>query len=393
MAQLCEARTILKRLSERLYQQSNCDKQPDINSLQQILDSPLFNTLYNLQESFQELKFKFEQGNHLIKSCSFDFDTDGHLKLISEKTTNSNIDYNDHLSNEGVIRKVIINKNTPNESLGFSIIAYKHRLFGINAIFIHDIQPNGLADVNDQLRVGDQIVCVNDIYFDSQDSTLAIRAHQLLLDLTRLSIELVVVATTTNYPHAAVGTSNNDEHSCVPTLSTPFHVDMVLNTLWTQIEVVELTNDGSGLGFGITGNKSTGVVIKAIVPGSIVDKDGRIHTGDHLFQINHVFVRGMSSEQVAGILRQSSQQVRLVVARSVREPPAASTTSLSSSLSSSTTTTTKITTAADIKMNSSALMTQRPSSTSDTLIGTINNNAKSTTTPLSMISDNDGIIN
>ena len=42
--------------------------------------------------------------------------------------------------------------------------------------------------------------------------------------------------------------------------------------MWTQIEVVELTNDGSGLGFGITGNKSTGVVVKAIVPGSIVDK-------------------------------------------------------------------------------------------------------------------------
>jgi len=42
--------------------------------------------------------------------------------------------------------------------------------------------------------------------------------------------------------------------------------------LWTQIEVVELTNDGSGLGFGISGNKSTGVVVKAIVPGSIADK-------------------------------------------------------------------------------------------------------------------------
>ena len=45
-----------------------------------------------------------------------------------------------------------------------------------------------------------------------------------------------------------------------------------LNTLWTQIEVVELTNDGSGLGFGISGNKSTGVVVTAIVPGSIADK-------------------------------------------------------------------------------------------------------------------------
>ncbi|CAF4418878.1 unnamed protein product, partial [Adineta steineri] len=47
---------------------------------------------------------------------------------------------------------------------------------------------------------------------------------------------------------------------------------MVLNTLWTQIEVVDLTNDGTGLGFGISGNKSTGVVVKAIVPGSIADK-------------------------------------------------------------------------------------------------------------------------
>lgn len=84
-----EARTILKRLSERLYQHNNCDEQPDIDSLQQILDSPLFNTIYNLQESFQELKFEFEKGNHLVKNCSFDFDIQGHLKLIDEKPTDS----------------------------------------------------------------------------------------------------------------------------------------------------------------------------------------------------------------------------------------------------------------------------------------------------------------
>ncbi|CAF0819062.1 unnamed protein product, partial [Didymodactylos carnosus] len=49
---------------------------------------------------------------------------------------------------------------------------------------------------------------------------------------------------------------------------------MVLNTEWTQIEVIELINDGSGtgLGFGIIGNKSTGVVVKNIIPGGIVDK-------------------------------------------------------------------------------------------------------------------------
>jgi hypothetical protein len=81
----------------------------------------------------------------------------------------------------------------------------------------------------------------------------------------------------------------------------------------------------------------------------------------------------MSSEQVAGILRQSSQQVRLVIARSVREPTATSTT--------------------DTAMNTPPLMSQRTSLTSETLAKAADNIALSSTTPsLSMIIDNDGII-
>ncbi len=81
---------------------------------------------------------------------------------------------------------------------------------------------------NGQLRLGDQLISINNIYFDSKDSTLANRVHQLLIDSTQLSIELVVIATTNDYPHAAVSKSNNDGHSCVPTSSTPFIVDMVV---------------------------------------------------------------------------------------------------------------------------------------------------------------------
>ena len=58
--------------------------------------------------------------------------------------------------------------------------------------------------------------------------------------------------------------------------------------MWTQIEVVELTNDGSGLGFGISGNKSTGVVVKAIVPGSIADKVKSIRSSH--FHIDFVVI-------------------------------------------------------------------------------------------------------
>lgn len=54
---------------------------------------------------------------------------------------------NNHLSNENVIRTIVLNKITSNEPLGFSIAVYKHRLFDIYAIFVDNIQPKGLADM------------------------------------------------------------------------------------------------------------------------------------------------------------------------------------------------------------------------------------------------------
>ncbi|XP_044731144.1 patj homolog [Chrysoperla carnea] len=94
---------------------------------------------------------------------------------------------------------------------------------------------------------------------------------------------------------------------------------MVLSTEWSQVEVIDLVNDGSGLGFGIVGGRSTGVVIKSILPGGIADRDGRLQSGDHILQINDVQTRGLASEHVATILRQCStlEPVRMVVARSV----------------------------------------------------------------------------
>jgi hypothetical protein len=45
-----------------------------------------------------------------------------------------------------------------------------------------------------------------------------------------------------------------------------------LNTEWAQVEVIDLINDGSGLGFGIIGGRSTGVVVKTILPGGVADR-------------------------------------------------------------------------------------------------------------------------
>lgn len=92
---------------------------------------------------------------------------------------------------------------------------------------------------------------------------------------------------------------------------------MVLSTEWSQVELIELINEGHGLGFMLVGGRSTGVVIKAVIPGGAAERDGRMQAGDHVLQINDVALRGFSSDQVAQVLRQTGQQVRLIVARSV----------------------------------------------------------------------------
>lgn len=62
--------------------------------------------------------------------------------------------------------------------------------------------------------------------------------------------------------------------------------DMVLNTEWSQVEAIHLVNDGTGLGFGIIGGRSTGVVVKTILPGGVADRQGRLKSGDHILQIS-----------------------------------------------------------------------------------------------------------
>lgn len=49
------------------------------------------------------------------------------------------------------------------------------------------------------------------------------------------------------------------------------------------METVELVNDGTGLGFGIVGGKTSGVIVKTILPGGIADQVMPLNCVDFLF--------------------------------------------------------------------------------------------------------------
>ncbi|CAJ0586962.1 unnamed protein product, partial [Mesorhabditis spiculigera] len=86
---------------------------------------------------------------------------------------------------------------------------------------------------------------------------------------------------------------------------------------WTQVEVVRLEVLNGGLGFGIVGGTSTGVVVKTILPGSPADKDQRLRPGDHILQVGNINTQGMTSQQVATILRQQENLVEMIVGRPI----------------------------------------------------------------------------
>lgn len=91
----------------------------------------------------------------------------------------------------------------------------------------------------------------------------------------------------------------------------------LLTSDYAQIQAIELVNDGTGLGFGIIGARTSGVIVKTILSGGVADRDGRLRSGDHILQIGEVNLHDMVSEQVASVLRQSGTHVRLVVARPI----------------------------------------------------------------------------
>ncbi|XP_049900116.1 multiple PDZ domain protein [Epinephelus moara] len=84
-----------------------------------------------------------------------------------------------------------------------------------------------------------------------------------------------------------------------------------------HVEMIELTNDGKGLGFGIIGGRSTGVMVKTILPGGAAGRDKRLRSGDQILRIGDTDLAGMNSEQVAQVLRNAGIKVKLLIARDI----------------------------------------------------------------------------
>ncbi|XP_006879836.1 PREDICTED: inaD-like protein [Elephantulus edwardii] len=285
------------------------------------LRSPLFNQILTLQQSIKQLK---GQLSHIPSDCStnFEFSRKGFLVFIDGSITNGsaqrpsnnlaasglfpwvsklgNEDFNSIIQQMAQGRQIeYIEIERPSSGgLGFSVVALRSSSVGEVSIFVKEVQPGSIADRDQRLRENDQILAINHTPLDQNVS------HQQAIALLQQTTGSLCLVVARNPIHTQSGPATSPNNTALPE-----------TVCWGHVQDVELVNDGSGLGFGIVGGKSSGVVVRTIVPGGLADRDGRLQTGDHILKIGGTNVQGMTSEQVAQVLRNCGNSVKMVVAR------------------------------------------------------------------------------
>lgn len=335
-------RTLLavERLQAKLREKGDAANEEKLSLLRSVLQSPLFNQILNLQSSVQQLK---DQVNITPSSVRSNIDLSqasgspvtlassplNESYMIAQQNGIKEVDQeppvqpgspyvNGKQPNEEfeqILRKMshgrpveYINLVKPPCGLGFSVVGLKSEHKGELGIFVQEIQEGSVSARDGKLKEADQILAINRQPLDQSVT------HQQAIGILQKAteqVQLVIARGSISHLSSPVISRTPSDASTLSAHSSTVN--------WQIVESIELVNDGSGLGFGIVGGRTTGVVVKTILPGGVADRDGRLQSGDHILKIGDTDLLGMGSEQVAQVLRQCGNRVKLVIARGAIE--------------------------------------------------------------------------
>ncbi|XP_059110465.1 multiple PDZ domain protein [Peromyscus eremicus] len=342
-----------ERLQNKLKERGDVANEDKLSLLKSVLQSPLFSQILNLQTSLQQLKDQVNIATlastnadpaHIPQLSSAVIPTlpseslllspnNGNLEALPGPGVPSVMDgkpafeeLDQLIKNMAQGRHVEIFEllKPPCGGLGFSVVGLRSENRGELGIFVQEIQEGSVAHRDGRLKETDQILAINGQVLDQ---TITHQQAISILQKAKDTVQLVVARGSLPHVSSPRISRSPSAASTVSAHSNPIH--------WQHVETIELVNDGSGLGFGIIGGKATGVIVKTILPGGVADQHGRLCSGDHILKIGDTDLAGMSSEQVAQVLRQCGNRVKLMIARGAVEETAAPSSSgitLSSSL-------------------------------------------------------------
>ncbi|KAM9324649.1 inaD-like protein [Gastrophryne carolinensis] len=317
---------VVERLQRKLKDKGDVANREKLSILYDTLASPLFGQILTVQQSIKQLKeqlhrmpadssaefdftkkgllvFEADSSAHLgskTNSLSFDSFVTSRLPLVQQNKRTDEFDRKVQQMAAGrQIEYVDIQKPSVG-GLGFSVVALKNANVGDAGVFIKGVQAGSIADRDGRLQENDQILAIN----------------YTPLDMSLSNQEAISLLQSSGFLHLVVA-----KHPAPLIAQSPIN-QLNDQVTWGHVEEIELVNDGSGLGFGIVGGKTSGVIVRTILPGGLADRDGRLKTGDHILKIGDTNVQGMASDQVAQVLRNCGNSVHMVVARNpLGKPP------------------------------------------------------------------------
>ncbi|XP_022614755.1 inaD-like protein [Seriola dumerili] len=303
----------LDRLHSKLVQREEWTHSDTLGNLRETLQSPLFNHILTLQHSIKQLRsqlssmppdacseFSFSKKGQLIMSAVNPASSSAPPTLSASSSILTNgssppIDQTDLLQKwiltaaKGRHTELVSLTRPFSGGLGFSVVGLNPAGSSSQGVFVKHIQPGGIAHRDGRLQERDQIVVINGSPLEPGIS------QQQALTLLQQPGEMVELVVARDRP---------------PNAASP-----VITDQWGHVEEIELLNDGSGLGFGIVGGKTTGVVVRTLIPNSVADKDGRLRTGDHILRIGATPTSGLNSDQVVKVLQGCGSHVTMLIAR------------------------------------------------------------------------------
>uniref|UniRef100_A0A671EWL9 Multiple PDZ domain crumbs cell polarity complex component n=1 Tax=Rhinolophus ferrumequinum TaxID=59479 RepID=A0A671EWL9_RHIFE len=297
-----------ERLQAKLRERGDVANEDKLNLLKSVLQSPLFSQILNLQTSVQQLKDQVNTATSAISNVEFahvphvssaiipnlqnelflSSSNNGNLEALTASST-AHIngkpacdEFDQLIKNMAKGRHVEVFEllKPPCGGLGFSVVGLRSENRGELGIFVQEIQEGSVAHRDGRLQETDQILAING---QALDQTITHQQAISILQKAKDNVQLVVA------------------RGSLPQLISPV----------------------------VSRSPSAASTISAHS-----NPHGRLCSGDHILKIGDTDLAGMSSEQVAQVLRQCGNRVKLMIARGAIEEPTAPT-SLGITLSSS----------------------------------------------------------
>ncbi|KAM4624537.1 FERM and PDZ domain-containing protein 2 [Polymixia lowei] len=213
-------------------------------------------------------------------------------------------------------------------------------------IFVASVLPGGPAEKDGRIRPGGRLISLNTTSLEGVTFSEAAEVMQNSPEEVQLIISQAKVALPPNNVRSpvlrnyesqtSVTADGHSEEDCldeiVSVMLTPRtgsrlsipHDVRILNTKVGSLSTgpeeidVELKKIAGSLGISISGGINTpngGIYIKSLVPGGAAERDGRVHTGDRLLEVNGIRFEGFTYQQAVECLTKTGEVVTLALER------------------------------------------------------------------------------